>query len=60
MESNQDYQRAKEDQAIIRGNMSKVCKNIATAEFDLLQINSSIKLAKEEKEKEVLERKKYM
>ena len=35
-------------------------QNIATAEFDLLQVNQTIKLAQSEKEKEVLERKKYM
>ena len=35
-------------------------QNIATAEFDLLQVNQTIKLAQNEKEKEVLERKKYM
>ena len=33
MESNQEYQRAKEDQVIIKDNMAKVCKNIATADF---------------------------
>ena len=35
-------------------------QNNATAEFDLLQVNQTIKLAQNEKEKEVLERKKYM
>ena len=60
MENSQEFQRAKEDQVIIKDNMEKVCKNIASAEFELLQINEAIKLAQSEKEKEVLQRKKYM
>jgi hypothetical protein len=33
MENSQEFQRAKEDQAIIRDNMERVCKDIAGAEF---------------------------
>ena len=47
MESDQEFQRAKEDQTIIKENMTKVCKNIASAEFELLQVNQSIKLAQD-------------
>ena len=40
--------------------MAKACKNISGAEFELIQLNQAIKLAQDEKEKEVLSRKKYM
>jgi chromosome segregation ATPase len=60
MEGNQEFRRAKDDQIHIAETMATASKNIASAEFELLKINESIKLAVSEKEKEVLQRKRYM
>lgn len=40
--------------------MAQVLKNIAVSEFELMQLESSIRLAAEQKEKEVIERKRLM
>ncbi|CAM5999286.1 unnamed protein product [Sphagnum balticum] len=57
IDANSEYQRALEDHDVIKANMVKLYKSIATAEFELLQVAESIKLAEREKEKEVMERK---
>lgn len=60
IEGSQEFQRAKEDQANLKENLLTANNNLASAEFQLLQINQSIKLAVSEKEKECLQRKKCM
>ena len=39
MEGNIEFQRAREDQENIRENMDRVSKNIASSEFDLMEVN---------------------
>jgi hypothetical protein len=49
IESSFEFQRSKEDQANIRDNMAKILKNIATSEFEQMQLDASIRLAIEQK-----------
>jgi hypothetical protein len=60
LESSAEFQRAKEDQAAIRDSMAQVLKAMASSEFELTQVEASIKLANEQKEREVIERKRLM
>lgn len=60
LESSAEFQRAKQDQENIRDSMAQILKKIAGSDFELMQVEASIRLAIEQKEREVIERKRLM
>ena len=52
-----DYQKAQEEQAHLKSKILALDKETATANFDLMQLKESIKMAEYEKDKEIRDRK---
>lgn len=52
-----EYLRVKEDNKALKEKIANIEKNIAGANFEILQLNESFKMAELEREKEIRERK---
>lgn len=53
-----DYLRAQEEQAVLVKRISQLDSSVSTANFNLMQLQESIKMSDLDREKEIRERKK--